>query len=526
MLPNTSSQSMSPEDALTLRALAGRYGSGNLTYTLRSMTSRPAPQHHLSAPARSSAMSTSTFGSIYSAPSLTNSGPWSGSDASLCGSDAGSVAGSYFGQSPGTWTDTVDPAFIMSPSTPSLSGSDWQDAISPACDRKNNPKSPSARKPIECPICAVYDVYVGFGRKSDFKKHLQNFHATDNIWVCPHDKCRMIFDFEKAYVTHFKIDHGDAPPPPDMVRVELCPQVVFACGFIGCKEVHEASSDTDAAAAADKFFDHLAGHFDAKHSSTMSEWTYYHQIQNLLRQKSLKDEWKHTLWDKAARNQLRWQPRSSGDLKKLLECRHLADVPRILHAAWTLGQTSFSSPEHPAPEFPGEATRPLKHSCVFAGKNHSQLRIDTHFHAPCTSRQTIFSLRRGLFPVKLVTVSHPPPRSVPDEPDSLEYAHPGTPLVLPERDDWSTNVVLGPPEDEHLFDPLLFPGSGCHAAENPVAPWSQSTGDLTPSPESETSRTLLQVPSLRRHLSWGRRSLDNLRLKRRGDDKAALPTWI
>ncbi|KAK1689338.1 hypothetical protein BDP55DRAFT_604302 [Colletotrichum godetiae] len=614
MYPSRSPSNMSPEDVRTLCDLAGRYGSGSLETTLRNISGsnytslRPPPQHHhrnphhMDAPARNSALSTSTFGSNNSAPSLTNSaGPWSSSDASFCGSDAASLSGSYFSQQPGgavsaaTWADAADAPFLMSPSvTPSLSGSEWQDHhinehhLSSTSSREKKAatsmKSPSSgavagRKPIECPMCAVHDVYVGFGRKSDFKKHLQNFHNTDFIWVCPQDNCRMIFDFEKAYIAHVKLDHhqGEAAYPPaaaiaaaEQVKVGLCAQVVFACGFIGCKEVFEASDDSETPKTADAYFDHLASHFD-KRSSTInanssscnlgvsSEWTYYHQMQNLLRQRSLKDEWKHMLWDKAARNQLRWQPRSSGDLKKLLECRHLADVPRILHAAWTLGQTCFSSPEHPAPEFPGEATRPVRSRCPLAGegRNHGELRDSP-------SAMTMFALRRNLFPVKLATVSHPPPRSIPEEPDSLAYPHPGTPLVIPERDAWSTDVVLGPPEDEQLFDPMFMPGSGAttNMLQNPISPWidamsqqqqhqqqRRSFGDfsrhLTPSPQPTEDQEssfgpLLQVPqptsaaAPKRPRSWGMRSLENLRLKRRGRsspvtspvEEKALPGWI
>ncbi|OLN97063.1 hypothetical protein CCHL11_02160 [Colletotrichum chlorophyti] len=536
---------MSPEDIRTLSDLAGRYGPGSVEFALRSLSGnhtplQPPPQHHhVSAPARNSAMSTSTFGSNNSAPSLTSSGTWSGSDASVCGSEAASLAGSYHAQQPqSVWPDAADVPFLLSPSvTPSLSGSEWQDRhinehlSSPPCQKKTTAiKSPSAtgRKPIECPMCAVYDVYVGFGRKSDFKKHLQNFHSTDCVWVCPRSKCRMVFDFEKAYVTHFKADHGDSCPPADQVKVELCPQVVFACGFIGCKEVMEASSDADALPTADKYFDHLANHFDKR--SVASEWTYYHQMQNLLRQLALKDEWKHMLWDKAARNQLRWQPRSSGDLKKLLECRHLADVPKVLHAAWTLGQTSFSSPEHPAPEFPGEATRPVRSRCSLFVNGHSDIHVAHHEPA---GPQATYSFRRSLFPVvKLATVSHPPPRSIPEEPDSLAYAHPGTPLVIPERDAWSTDLVLGPPDDEHLFDPSFYPG----ASANPISPWleARSTGDLHQTPAMDDQGSfgpLLQAPQLpKRPRSWGMKSLENLRLKRRGrspvEAKGPPPTWI
>ncbi|GKT40322.1 uncharacterized protein ColSpa_00503 [Colletotrichum spaethianum] len=532
---------MSPEDIRLLRELAGRYGSGSLENTLRSLGSthtplRPPPQHHqqqqhVSATARHSNFSTSTFGSNHTAPSLTSSGPWSSSDASVCGSDAASLAGSLYGgqQAQSTWNDANDVPFLLSPSlTPSISGSEWQDLhinehlTSPSRDKQVTAvKSPCRRKPIECPMCAVYDVYVGFGRKSDFKKHLQNFHNTDCLWACPQRGCRMVFDFEKAYVTHFKIDHSDVHPPPEQVKVELCTQVVFACGFLGCKEVIEASDDGAAAAAADRFFDHLAGHFD-KRSAASSEWTFYHQMQNLLRQRALKDDWKHTLWDKAARNQLRWQPRSSGDLKKLLECRHLADVPRVLHAAWTLGQTSFSSPEQPAPDFPGKATRPLRHQCPLSITGHNELHRGS------------FGQRQPVFHTTLATVSHPPPRTAPDEPDSLAYPHPGTPLVLPERDAWSTDVVLGPRENEFFDDPMLYAGGG-----NPshISPWAgaHSLGGLEQHAQDdhEPFGTFLTVPPhSKRPGSWAMKSIENLRLKRRGrpspvEEKATVhPAWI
>ncbi|KAJ0138082.1 hypothetical protein CTA2_1943, partial [Colletotrichum tanaceti] len=469
--------------------------------------------------------------------------------------------------------------------------------------------SPSRRKPIECPLCAVHDVRVGFGRKSDFKKHLQSFHNTDCLWLCPRRACRMVFDFERAYVVHLKTDHhsagcrGDdassssfslqAATAPDRVRVELCPQVVFACGFVGCKTVIEAPDDAAAPAAADAFFDHLAGHFDrratpASSSSPVCAWTYYHQIRNLLRQRALKDDWKHALWDKAARNQLRWQPRSSSDLKKLLECRHLADVPRILHAAWTLGQTSFSSPKHPGPAFPGETTRPLRNRCPLSISGHdvdgeggggdcggggSDSHRRTFGQNMLLQQQQRRQLRpnagAAVFHTTLGTVSHPPPRCVPEEPDSLAYAHPGTPLVLPEHNAWSTDVVLGPREDYNDEDDNNINynyninsninnnnnnnnGGDGHvstvytAAPSLVSPWIVGPGpgpgahspppcDPT-TPDDEAFGALLRVPPPppKRPRSWGMRNLENLRLKRRDrpspppvDEKShAMPAWI
>ncbi|KAK1585682.1 uncharacterized protein LY79DRAFT_580906 [Colletotrichum navitas] len=584
MYPTPEQSAMSPEDMRVLRELAGRYGSGSVENTLRHLGGnnnsnhtalRPPPQHHhhhhhhhhqqhqqqqqqmqqqyRDTPERDSTFSTSTFGSNQSAPSLTSSGPWSNSDASLCGSDVASLAGSFDGgqqqkqQSQDAWQGDGDNdiPFLFSPSaTPSLSGTEWEDRhisehlSTPARDKTAAAavRSPSRRKPIECPLCAVYDVRVGFGRKSDFKKHLQNFHNTDCVWACPQRGCRMVLDFEKAFVTHYKIDHGIVHPPPDRVRVELCAQVVFACGFLGCKEVFEAADDSGASAAADRYFDHLAGHFDTRSTSGGSggaspsaEWAYYHQIQNLLRQRALKDEWKHTLWDKTARNQLRWQPRSSGDLKKLLECRHLADVPRVLHAAWTLGQSSFSSPEHPPPPvFPGPATRPLRHHCPLTVGGHNELHRGS------------FGQHRSVLHTTLATVSHPPPRSVPDEPDSLAYPHPGTPLALPEHDPWSTDVVLGPRNDELFDDAVFYADGGGGAAGSPdsITPWDdvQSLGGLAPRPQQrvaaddrEAFGALLQLPqtSSKRPVSWTHRLKRLSRSSPPVENKARVhPAWI
>src|SRR5690606_27211378 len=109
------------------------------------------------------------------------------------------------------------------------------------------------RKAIECTMCFVEGIVVGFSRKSDFKKHLQNFHHTNTIWVCQYAGCPLTFDFEKAYVAHVKSCHTDIHLPPNKARVELCPQLVFACGFRGCKDrVFEASSEDEAKTLRDK----------------------------------------------------------------------------------------------------------------------------------------------------------------------------------------------------------------------------------------------------------------------------------
>jgi hypothetical protein len=222
-------------------------------------------------------------------------------------------------------------------------------------------------------MCFMEGIVVGFSRKSDFKKHLQNFHHTNTIWVCQYAGCPMTFDFEKAYVTHVKAYHSDIHLPPNKARVELCPQLVFACGFRGCKDrVFEASSEEEAKVLRDKYFDHVAKHFDM--GFCVGEWEYYTQIHNLLRQEAVKDMWKQCVWQKSVRNSLRWQPRSSVDLKRLLECRHLHDMPRLLHWAWTLGGEPYrSSTNLDAPDPPTGISRPLKRDCPLTASKHESL---------------------------------------------------------------------------------------------------------------------------------------------------------
>lgn len=48
-----------------------------------------------------------------------------------------------------------------------------------------------------------------------------------------------------------------------------------------------------------------------------------------MRQPQVKPVWKTCIWPKEKRQQLSWSPRSSGDLKRMLECCHLGSDIRL-----------------------------------------------------------------------------------------------------------------------------------------------------------------------------------------------------
>ncbi|MBE3042837.1 hypothetical protein IMZ48_09750 [Candidatus Bathyarchaeota archaeon] len=161
---------------------------------------------------------------------------WDATDPSICHSETASIMSQN--TQPG-WSESPDlpPGYIQD--VPGMSDPSWTASSAtpqPLRDPKiespmshQNPSltslgtNPASRKAIECTMCFVEGILVGFSRKSDFKKHLQNFHHTNNIWECQYAGCAMTFDFEKAYVAHAKAYHSDVHLPPNKARVELCP---------------------------------------------------------------------------------------------------------------------------------------------------------------------------------------------------------------------------------------------------------------------------------------------------------------
>lgn len=399
---------------------------------------------------------------------------WSAADGSICHSETASIM-SHNTQAGWSESPDVPPGYIQ-PDVPGIADPSWSAASAtpqPLRDPKiespmvhANPSLTSIgtnatpRKAIECTMCFVEGIVVGFSRKSDFKKHLQNFHHTNTIWACQYTGCPMTFDFEKAYVAHVKAYHSDMHLPPNKARVELCPQLVFACGFKGCKDrVFEATSEEEAKVLRDKYFDHVAKHFDM--GFCVAEWDYYIQIQNLLRQEAVKDMWKQCVWQKPIRNALRWQSRSSIDLKRLLECRHLDNMPVLLNWAYELGGEPYRSSNLEAPEPPTGIRRPLKQGCPLTESKHEKLM------KPALLKVSFSDSEFGILPKSAAssTAYLPDPRSsgsfstksnhsslargpMPDQGGWPHSAHQATAYPTPDGNQWGEGYGFATPASE------------------------------------------------------------------------------
>lgn len=160
--------------------------------------------------------------------------------------------------------------------------------------------------------------------------------------------------------------------PNSTARTELCTQLVFSCGFGECKDrLFEAQDAEDASSTRDKHFEHIAKHFEEGYD--VKDWEYRVQVQNLMRQPQVKNTWKTCIWPKEKRQQLYWRPRSSGELKRMLECRHLGnDISNLVRLAFILGTAPFTTPATPPPgEIDMYFQLPYRNQCQISSPGHN-----------------------------------------------------------------------------------------------------------------------------------------------------------
>lgn len=293
-------------------------------------------------------------------------------------------------------------------------------------------------KKYQCPMCFLDRNLVEFGRKSDFKKHLNNFHGSDVVWICRTKGCHLTFATERAYSTHAKETHKMEALPNSAARSDLCPQLVFSCGFSSCKDrIFEAQHRDEAANSRDKYFEHIAKHFEDDFD--VNEWEYRVQIHNLLRQSRVKSIWKTCIWPKEKRQALSWNPRSSGDLKRMLECRHLGeDISPLVRLAYILGTAPFTSSRTPPPsEIDLHFQLPYRSQCLL--ESDGPVKSDEGGIIPTITKSrpnSVFRLpsRKGKGQKSRPST---PPTSVPDMhmsgSDHTAGPHPGTPIPIPQE---------------------------------------------------------------------------------------------
>jgi hypothetical protein len=213
-----------------------------------------------------------------------------------------------------------------------------------------------------CGFCKEEDIVKTCTRKNDLKRHIEDFHNMDAQWFCRHRGCQMVFDWQTAYKTHLKQAHGGSRMSLDEAKVNLCPQVVFACGFENCLQVFEAPNDAEAPQTFKEYVSHVVKHFDE--SANSGEWTYSARMRNLLRQNSINQDWNNSGYNEAARSNLQWQPQNSGILRKRLECRHIGDIKLLLQYAYLLGSNQ------PLNKFREDFVTPIADECTMNIPGH------------------------------------------------------------------------------------------------------------------------------------------------------------
>lgn len=422
-----------------------------------------------------------------------------------------------------TWLDS--PAMMQSPG----------DVASQSSPR---PVVPTSKK-YQCPMCFLDNNPVGFGRKSDFKKHLYNFHGIDVVWLCRTKGCHLTFATERAYSTHAKETHRMDALPNSSAKTELCPQVVFACGFGNCKDrMFEAQNNEQASASRDKYFEHIAKHFEDGYD--VNDWEYKVQIHNLMRQQKVKSIWKTCIWPKERRTQLTWRPRSSGDLKRMLEARHLGeDISTLVRLAFILGTSPFTSATTPPPsEIDLQFPLPFRNECLMDAVGHTDgarpktentPTVTITKQRPQTPQSSILPTRR----IKQETRPSTPADSVCEpmiQDDITSGPHPGTPFPIPNEHVWPVDAPKfapdGLPDQMNTFAnahmTYILPGQELPHQWADMASVQYPQDEIMtnvympPHPNQQQNvRPATPIPS-KRPVSWGKRlSLENLRPKKK-----------
>jgi len=207
-------------------------------------------------------------------------------------------------------------------------------------------------------------------RKADLRRHFSQLHHSNAQWLCPEDDCRKAFDCKSAFDLHMKTYHSSNRGLGKESMVKLCPQLVFACGFSRCRCVFEAKDEQGAEDTAETFFKHVAKHFEDNDKNLHLNWSYSVRFRNLMRQKSVGVYWKQR--EKSASEELVWQPHSSSVLRRMLETRHLPDVPLLVQLAVKLGSSPYSDSSSPVPEgLPAGLFLPVKQQCPFGSTGHA-----------------------------------------------------------------------------------------------------------------------------------------------------------
>ncbi|KAL7947989.1 hypothetical protein V8C42DRAFT_363484 [Trichoderma barbatum] len=192
------------------------------------------------------------------------------------------------------------------------------------------------RKEFSCGFCSEQDFIVRCTRRNDLRRHMEDTHHSDSLWICVHRDCRKAFQWLGVYKIHAGTSHPTSRLRIEQCEViELCPQTVFACGFDKCEKLFEARSALEAPQTKKKYIDHILNHF--RNMKAPKEWTYTTRIRNLLRQTDLVGVWPPAELLEEELANLEWDPQITGVVQKQLETRHLGDRDFLIRNIIALG---------------------------------------------------------------------------------------------------------------------------------------------------------------------------------------------
>ncbi|PKS06757.1 hypothetical protein jhhlp_006831 [Lomentospora prolificans] len=362
------SDSLNDEQLVTY--LASRYSASELSHLFR----RAGVVGPVIPDDQASTMSSSTYAS-----SILSEKPPSIFDGSSIRSfsDTASIAGSILSNAPSKSAGMVHGSSqVHGEATPrnsqdgSLSGAEVSPEPARSSDSLSNGAGASAAKPkasFMCAFCNEEGIVKTCTRKNDLKRHIEDFHNTNAQWRCRHRGCELVFDWQTAYKAHLKQAHGGSRMSLDEAKVNLCPQVVFACGFDNCLQVFEAARDSEAQHIFKEYVSHVVKHFDDGAQS--GQWTYSNRMRNLLRQIQVGRAWAECGLDDLAKAKLEWHPQTSSVLRKRLECRHIGDISLLIHYALCLGSDPARASK-PREDF----VTPFRDTCTEAAPGHNTLK--------------------------------------------------------------------------------------------------------------------------------------------------------
>lgn len=281
--------------------------------------------------------------------------------------------------------------------------------------------SSSYRMDYACGFCAEIGITKTCTRRNDLRRHIDQFHNTNAQWLCQHPGCRMAFDWQTAYQIHLRNEHGGSQMRMDEAKVVLCPQTVFACGHEGCHHVLEATNDSTAPAAWKAYTSHLIKHCEEGRGGSAGGWDYSHRMRNLLNQSRVAAAWKSSGAEDAAPAPLRWDPGTSRTLRKLLETRHLDNLPRLLGLVVLVGSPGPDAPRQVHAKL--DLDLPVRKLCPAAAIKH-EMR-----NSPLPPPEPLPRQGLGLDTADLYKMSRtemPPYHGVPESP--RPHAAPGMPF--------------------------------------------------------------------------------------------------